>query len=122
MNVTTTIVSELDERVHDIKQLIKWENWKVRRSIVKVEEGKKVEIGVELVLTYRKHKEEEEKLVDVEMMTWAKEQPIHCIIKIDEIAIPQKHTPIEFLELTKEFKKIDRWAQLEGHSFVCIAR
>jgi hypothetical protein len=40
--VTTTIVSELDERVHDIKQLIKWENWKVKRFIVKVEEGKKL--------------------------------------------------------------------------------
>ncbi len=75
MNVTTTIVSELGERIHDIKQLIKWENWKVKRFIVKVEEGKKVEIGIELVLTYKKHKEEEEKLVDVEMTTWAEEQP-----------------------------------------------
>jgi hypothetical protein len=105
VNVTTTIVSELDEIVQDIKQLIKWENWRVRRSVVKVEERKKVEIGVELVLTYRKHKEEKEKLVDVEMMTWAKEQPIHCIIKIDKIAIPQKHTPIEVLDLTKECLK-----------------
>ncbi len=69
---------------------------------MEVEEGKKVEIGIKLVLTYRKHKEEEEKLVDVEMMTWAKKQPIHCTIKIDKIAIPQKHTPIEFHELTKE--------------------
>lgn len=53
MNVITTIVSELDERVNDIKQLIKWENWKVRRFVVKLEEGKKVEIGIELLLTYR---------------------------------------------------------------------
>jgi hypothetical protein len=39
------------------------------------------------------------------MMTWAKEQPIHCIIKIDKVVIPQKYTPIEFPELTKECLK-----------------